>query len=784
MESSVASHPLKKKQSRVLDLKLGENEELINGLKSLDSIDDASEGISKELISELLNVKGQNKCRSMQLSICRYHLTLTESCLESLRPFVDDLRAINGEIRAFEKEFNESVVSQLSSWQRFTSPLLQEFGRIQDQIQQVEDKRSMCSALLSHLSTNFVSDIRSLKSPVGDSKGSLLLSMVAIYKKCIDSETNSRRLIEILGGESQEFKSESESVLSRIRSDPSYSSMIPQILINLRALILDLELKRSQLAAEMTNFLVEQVASKSPDEFNDQLELSQKEGEETRGCVIGSQSFQEAVEILRLHHKDQCCSLLTNVIETRSKYLEYRFNHIVGHGILIGDANYSSNLLDYLESIFEWIRVCGVAIESEFLVKAFGYEVCEDCEFEERHSDFGQEGPSGLESAEHMANNVLNSITCTLCIPFSGAIRDILRKFHPPQTSRPDLTHHFGNLTSLKTGITIGIKIAHLIDSYIEALTPMFRVLPRRLGSDPPRPRPEFPQLIQRFRDLREEAIAQYYVYAGIVKENVSSRASEIITRDFSISLLVMEWSSLLRDILSTIQGGVLTPGDDTTNSTLTSMLDTFINPMFNAICSASTSDKTPLASIIRINNVNYCLSALTAYPKMKLLLDKYIEIANQIIHDEVSKLTTQLKEEFCNRYRFGELIKELGAKKEALAGPLETSPSTHNSPGPSSDSTAVAAGESGQDPLLILSQVIIDQFFESVLRFGTIPFANADRIQDECIRGDILKDLLDYVSRQYESIFDQITSIWPEEISFLKYDPQQIRLIFSSLTG
>ncbi|KAJ1614201.1 hypothetical protein OIY81_568 [Cryptosporidium canis] len=629
MESSVASHPLKKKQSRVLDLKLGENEELINGLKSLDSIDDASEGISKELISELLNVKGQNKCRSMQLSICRYHLTLTESCLESLRPFVDDLRAINGEIRAFEKEFNESVVSQLSSWQRFTSPLLQEFGRIQDQIQQVEDKRSMCSALLSHLSTNFVSDIRSLKSPVGDSKGSLLLSMVAIYKKCIDSETNSRRLIEILGGESQEFKSESESVLSRIRSDPSYSSMIPQILINLRALILDLELKRSQLAAEMTNFLVEQVASKSPDEFNDQLELSQKEGEETRGCVIGSQSFQEAVEILRLHHKDQCCSLLTNVIETRSKYLEYRFNHIVGHGILIGDANYSSNLLDYLESIFEWIRVCGVAIESEFLVKAFGYEVCEDCEFEERHSDFGQEGPSGLESAEHMANN---------------------------------------------TGITIGIKIAHLIDSYIEALTPMFRVLPRRLG------------------DLREEAIAQYYVYAGIVKENVSSRASEIITRDFSISLLVMEWSSLLRDILSTIQGGVLTPGDDTTNSTLTSMLDTFINPMFNAICSASTSDKTPLASIIRINNVNYCLSALTAYPKMKLLLDKYIEIANQIIHDEVPKLTTQLKEEFCNRYRFGELVKELGAKKEALAGPLETSPSTHNSPGPSSDSTAVAA--------------------------------------------------------------------------------------------
>lgn len=801
MENSVANHPLKKKLNRVLELKLGENEEFISGLINLDTVDDVSEGISKQLVTELLSTKGHNKCRSLQLSIYRYHLMITESCLDSLKPFVEDLRAINNEIRAFEKDFSENIASQLANWHKFTFPLLEEFNRIQSQIQVVENKRSMCSTLLSHLSTNFVGDIRSLKSSMNESRGNLLLSMVAIYNKCLESETNSKRLIEIFGSDG----SESGSILSRLKNDPSYSSMIPQILINLRALILDLELKRNQLAAEITSFLVEQVISRSPNEFNDQLSFYQEAGEDLEGkeCVLGNQSFQEAVEILGLYHNELCCSLLTNVTTTRSKYLEYRFNHIIGHGILAGDANYSSNLLDYLESIFEWIRVCGVAIEAEFLVKAFGYEACEDCEFEERHPDFGQNEPPGPDSVDNMAKNILNAITCTLCIPFSGAIRDILRQFHPPQASRPDSAHHFGNLTSLKTGITIGIKIAHLINNYIETLTPMFKVLPRRFKSAPEKTRLAFPLLIQRFRDLREEAIAQYYVYSGIVKENISSRTSEIVTKDFSISLLVMEWSSLLKDILSTIQGGILvasdnhTPKGEDTNSTLISMLDTFINPMFNAICSVATSDKTPLASIIRINNVNYCLSVLTACPKMKVLLEKYVEIANQIINDEVSKLTASLKEDFCDRYRFGELLKELEAKKESLTTSSPSPPLEAHEPAKSAglcpESGSRMSNEGGcdgdgeqeqekEDPLLILSQVIIDHFFESILRFGAIPFPNAERVQDKLIKNTILKDVFAHTCRQYELIFDQITSIWPQETSFLKFDPNQVNLIFSSL--
>ncbi|KAH8585024.1 uncharacterized protein ELE39_000975 [Cryptosporidium sp. chipmunk genotype I] len=802
MENSLAIHPLKKKLGRVLELKLGENEELINGLISLDTVDEVSEGIPKHLVTELLSTKGQNKCRSMQLLIYKYHLTVAENCLDSLRPFVEDLRAMNNEIKSFEKEFNENVTAQLTSWHKFSLPLLEEFNKIQDQIQMVENKRNMCNAMLSHLSTNFVGDIKNLKSSMDESKGNLLLSLVAIYNKCMVSETNSKKLIKILASDSREAENTSEFGLSRLKNDSEYSSMIPQILINLKALILDLELKRSQLASEITSFLVELVISKSPDEFNDQFEQSQNTDDETEGtekgtedkaCVFRSQSFQEAVEILELYHKEQCCSLLTCVIETRSKYLEYRFNHIIGHGISIGDNNYSSNLLDYLESIFEWVRVCGVSIESEFLIKAFGYQICEDCEFEEKHLEFNQNETSAPNSLDSMAKNILNRITHALCIPFSGAIRDILRQFHPPQTSRPDSTHHFGNLTSLKTGITIGIKISHLINNYVEALIPMFKILPKRFSSTPKEIRLAFPLLIQRFKDLREEAIAQYYVYAGIVKENISSRISEIITTDFSISLLVMEWSSLLKDILSTIQSGVLTTPNDHTpkiediNSTLISMLDTFINPMFNAICSVTTSDKTPLTSIIRINNINYCLSILTAFQKMKILLEKQIEIANQIINDEVSKLTALLKEEFCDKYRFGELLKELEVKKEGLTNLSTAEESNKNNTNPglkSSPGYISSESEPWQDPLLILSQVIIDQFFESILRFGAIPFANADRIQDQLIRNNILKNLFAHISRQYELIFDQITLIWPQESSFLKRDPQQIKLIFSSFTN
>ncbi|KAL3128953.1 hypothetical protein CHM_3g1390 [Cryptosporidium hominis] len=801
MENSTINHPFKKKLNRVLELKLGENEELINGLISLDTVDDISEGIPKHLVTELLNTKGQNKCRSMQLLIYRYHLMVAESCLDSLKPFIDDLRAMNNEIRSFEKEFNENVTTQLTNWNKFTFPLLEEFSMIQDQIQLVENKKNMCNTMLSHLSTNFVGDIKNLKSSMDESRGNLLLSLVAIYNKCMASEINSKKLIEILSSDSLDSQNTSESVLSKLKSDREYSSMIPQILINLKALILDLELKRNQLATEITSFLVDLVISKSPDEFNDQFEESQNDEDETEGiekgteekvCIFGSQSFQESVEILELHHKEQCYSLLTCVVETRSKYLEYRFNHIIGHGISIGDNNYSSNLLDYLESIFEWIRVCGVSIESEFLIKAFGYQICEDCEFEEKHLDFNQSDTSEPESLDSMAKNILNNITHTLCIPFSGAIRDILRQFHPPQTSRPDSTHHFGNLTSLKIGITIGIKIAHLINNYVEALIPMFKILPKRFSSKPKQARLAFPLLIQRFKDLREEAIAQYYVYAGIVKENISSRISEIITTDFSISILVMEWSSLLKDILSTIQNGVLAISNDNIpkiediNSTLTSMLDTFINPMFNAICSVATSDKTPLASIIRINNVNYCLSVLTTFQKMKVLLEKQIEIANQIINDEVSKLTDFLKEEFCVKYRFGELLKELEAKKEGLTTPqvFEESANSNTDPKPKPNSNYNSSeSDPGQDPLLILSQVIIDQFFESILRFGAIPFANADRIQDKQIRNNILKNLFAHISRQYELIFDQITLIWPQKSSFLRHDPQQIKLIFSSLT-
>ncbi|OII70804.1 uncharacterized protein cubi_00949 [Cryptosporidium ubiquitum] len=799
MESSVLNHPLKKKLNRVLELKLGENEELINGLISLDTVDDVSEGIPKQLVMELLDTKGQNKCRSMHFSIYKYHLMITENCLDSLRPFVEDLRAMNNEIKAFEKEFNESITTQLTNWHKFTFPLLEEFKKIQDQIQIVENKRSMCNTMLSHLSTNFVGDIKNLKSSMDESKGNLLLSLVAIYNKCMVSETNSKRLIEIFSSDSQKEESTSESVLSKLKNDPEYSNMIPKILINMKALILDLELKRNQLASEITSFLIDQVISKSPDEFNDQFELSQntedevdgmEKGAEGKVCIFGSQSFQEAVEILRLYHEEQCCSLLSCVIETRSKYLEYRFNHIIEHGISIGDANYSTNLLDYLESIFEWIRVCGVSIESEFLVKAFGYEVCQDCEFEEKHLDFNQNKTSGPNSVDEMANNILNSITHTLCIPFSGAIRDILRQFHPPRTSRPDSAHHFGNLTFLKTGITIGIKIAHLIDNYIETLIPLFKVLPKRSSSSPKQVRLAFPLLIQRFKDLREEAIAQYYVYAGIVKENVSSRISEILTVDFSISLLVMEWSSLLRDILSTIQSGILvisndnTPNREDINSILTSMLETFINPMFNAICSVATSDETPLASIIRINNISYCLSVLTAYPKMNFLLKNQIEIADQIINDEVSKLTNLLKEEFCDKYRFEELLKELEVKKKSLSNSQIVDESSDNLNSKSNSNYINNESEPGQDPLLILSQVIIDQFFESILRFGAIPFANADRIQDKQIRNSLLKNLFEHISRQYELIFDQINLIWPQESSFLKHDPHQIKLIFSNLTN
>ncbi|KAF7459157.1 Conserved oligomeric Golgi complex subunit 6 [Cryptosporidium felis] len=564
-ENAAANHPLKKKLSRALELKFGENEEFVEGLLGIDAVDCDTEEISKGLVDELLGSSTQNKCRSMQFTIYKYHLKIAEKCLESLRPFVEELRQANEEIKGSEKQFSEMIGTPLADWNKYTFPLLEEFEKTEEEMQVVENKRSMCSILLSRLSTNFVGDIKNLRLSMGNCQGRFLISVVGIYQKCLVAESNSKRLIEIFTRDNKEGggSASGESSLGKLRTDPEYSSLVPQSVANLKTLILDLELKKNQLADEMTGFLEEQIRKLSPDKMVFQSESTEDSGEEeqqertTRGRIFGTQSFLEALDILRQYHKESYCTVMNCIVESRSQFLELRFNNIIGHGIPTNDTKYST-ILDYLSSIFEWVRVCGVAIETEFLIEALGYRVDNSCVFELKPGSLCSEGASPENCAEAISKNILNRITATLCIPFSGAIRDILRQFHPPQTSRPDSAHHFGNLTSLSTGITIGIKIAHLIDNYIEALVPMFKVLPRHIRHDSEKTAIHFPHLIQRFKDLREEAIAQYYVYTGIVRENVSSRSSDIITNDFSISLLVLEWTSLLKDILFTIQGEIL----------------------------------------------------------------------------------------------------------------------------------------------------------------------------------------------------------------------------------
>ncbi|KAH7649686.1 hypothetical protein FG379_000946 [Cryptosporidium bovis] len=793
MES--VDHPLKRKLKRVLDLRLGENEDLLNGLLALDSNDEMTTG----LLREILENKGQNICRSLQFSTYKYQILTAEKLVKSLKPFIDDLKALNTGFRNSEKLFNDSIVGQLNCWKKYTLPLLDEFKRIENEIEIVEMKRNMCNTLLSGLSTSFVSDIKSMRSNI-TSTPDFLRSIVSIYNKCLISETNSKRLISMLENkyenntENKEKKlysnngnseniAEMNSGISELCDNSEYSNMIPNIIMNLRALILDLEYKRNQTADEITSTLIEKINSNSPNEFFDQLE----EG------IFENKCFLDSTDILMKYHKESYSSLLFNIMESRSKYLEYRFNNIIGQGISVNNigndinGNHLSNILEYLSTLFEWINVCGISVESEFLKKALSYEYNDYCVFEQNFEYNGNiyatfKNIKDKDKIEYFSRNFLNIITSVLCVPFSGAIRDILRQFHPPQTSRPDSIHHFGNLTALKTGITIGIKIAHLIDNHINKITPMFKLLPKYNSND--NYTLSTPLLIQKFRDLKEEAIAQYFVYAELVKENVLRRIDDIITEDLSISLLVMEWSTLLRDILYTMENDYIDTSSSLTgneiNPTLSSMLDSFINPMLNVICSVSVSpEKTPLTSIIKINNIGYLCNNMIQYNNMLKYISKHTDIIKKVINDEKDHLIEFTTEEFNRRYRFKELIGELSSKNN-----FKTNISTfeHSLDSDKTGSEDNLRGESEQEPLIKLSQVILDQFVDTILRFGTIPFPNVERIQDKAIKKEILTHIYSYITTQYRKIYEKINNISPTKKHFLKYDCNEIKVIFDNI--
>ncbi|KAH8738640.1 hypothetical protein FG386_000635 [Cryptosporidium ryanae] len=796
METEDANNPLRRRLKRALDLRLGENEDLVNGLLTLDSNDEIITGLLKEILEN----KGQNICRSLQFSTYKYQILTAERLVESLKPFIDDLKTLNTGFRNSEKLFNETIICQINSWSKYTFPLLEEFRRIENEIAIVETKRNMCNTLLSGLSTSFVGDIKSMRSNITSTQD-FLRSMVSVYNKCLISESNSRRLIFIFENKSGEkaekvnnklqsnntceSNEEARADISELCNDSEYSNMIPNVIMNLKALILDLEYKRNQIADEITSTLIEKINSNSPSEFFDQLE---EEG------LFENKCFLDSADILMNYHKELYGSLLFNIMESRSKYLEHRFNNIIGQGISVNNigidinGNHLSNILEYLSSLFEWITVCGISVEVEFLTKALYYEHNDNCVFEQNfeqncgniYSTF--KNMKTKDEIDYFSRNFLNIITSILCIPFSGAIRDILRQFHPPQTSRPDSIHHFGNLTALKTGITIGIKVAHLIDNYIHKITPMFKLLPKYNENNSYTL--STPLLIQKFKDLKEEAIAQYFVYAELVKENILRRIDDIITEDLSISLLVMEWSTLLRDILYTMENDYIDDSDNLNNSqvnpTLSSMLDSFISPMLNVICSVSVSQKkTPLISIIKINNIKYLCNNMLNHNKMLKYIGKHIDIINKVVDDEKSQLIEFVTGEFNSKYRFKELLSELSSKDSSQADAFA---SDHNSDLHKGGSGEKTREESEQEPLIKLSQVILDQFFDTILRFGTVPFPNVERIQDKTIKKEILTHIYSYITKQYGHICEKVNNISPTKKHLLKYDEGEINLIFDNV--
>ncbi|OII71634.1 hypothetical protein cand_038750 [Cryptosporidium andersoni] len=782
MEKS-SIHPLKKKLQRILNLKFDENEEFLNILHYLEEIENSSNSISKDLLCELLSSE-QVKWRSTCNIIDKYRLMQIKECMESLKPLIDNTRSLNIKLDGIEKLFRDTIIKSTTSWHEIIYPLLSEFKNIEDDIEKITIKQNICNSLLSRLSSSISGNIKNIKLQM-QSKEDILHSLYTIYKKCLVSESNSRKLINIfkeylsndISMEKLVNNKNEDNILNKSNIPISISpAILSQALINLNKMILDIESNRFQLVDEIVKIVIDYIElipintniKKGTDKYDDNI-----------NDLFEEDIFSKIMELLYLYHKDSHNLILINIQNLRSKLLDYRFNVILRHGITNIDSDYDINIIDYLSSLFEWIDICGINIEVEFLIRCLHYKYDDTCTFEYKRKsmieiqDINNDNMNKSETL--LAYNILDNITSVLCIPFSNSIRGILRQFHHKQRSG-SITFNVGSLTSLKLGITIVLKIAQLIDYYILIFKPLYKLVPNFANLNTII---QFPHFIQRLCDVKDEAIAQFYVYSSIIREYLSNNLSSLITNDCTISIIVLEWCTLLNDILSILaDDSLLKKSQERTkvpnfchisdikiqedsepmkfNETISSMIDSFINPMFNAICTATTTYKSISTCLIRINNIAKCQLLMKNYEQQLSFIKMYIDISNQLIMQEMEQLVKFSMEEFMDRYRFKELFEELSSQPDS---------NIYNSNN----------FNSTEEPLLILSQVILDNFYDTILRFGIIPFPNIDKILDNSIKSKINMELLLNITKQYEHLYKKISSIWPSRTDILRYNVQEI---------